>query len=110
MTFATAITLALIALLLNIVTYCVYWWDKDAAREGGWRVGENTLLGLALFGGSPAALLARRWLRHKTRKQPFVSLLNGIVALQITTLVALSVIVTVPGLYRPFVALFAAIG
>ena len=29
----------LIYLLLNLAVYCVYWWDKQAAIEGGWRPG-----------------------------------------------------------------------
>jgi uncharacterized membrane protein YsdA (DUF1294 family) len=35
-----------------------------------------TLLALALFGGSPGALWARRRFRHKTRKQPFATQLD----------------------------------
>lgn len=45
------LTIALIIVLINIVTFCVFWWDKDAARAGDWRVPENRLLGLALIGG-----------------------------------------------------------
>ncbi|NKN36747.1 DUF1294 domain-containing protein [Agrobacterium sp. a22-2] len=70
--------LALIVALYNVVVFCVYWWDKNAARDGTWRVRESTLLTLAFLAGSPAALLARKILRHKTRKQPFASNLNGI--------------------------------
>lgn len=62
-------------LLINAVTMLHYWHDKRRARAGGWRVPESTLLGLAAIGGSPGALLACRLLRHKTRKQPFATLL-----------------------------------
>ena len=37
---------------------------------------EKTLLLLALLGGWPLAKLAQRRFRHKTRKQPFATLLN----------------------------------
>ena len=37
---------------------------------------------LALAGGSPGALLARRLFRHKTRKQPFSTQLFMIAAIQ----------------------------
>ncbi|APR52846.1 DUF1294 domain-containing protein [Sphingomonas koreensis] len=57
--------------------------DKRRAIDGGRRVREADLLLLALIGGSPAALLARRLFRHKTRKQPFSTLLLLIVAMQI---------------------------
>jgi Predicted membrane protein len=75
------VTLLLIAALYNVVVFCVYWWDKDAARNDLWRVSEATLLGLALLGGSPGAVAAQRLLRHKTRKEPFRSNLASIVSL-----------------------------
>lgn len=57
--------------LLSAITFVVYALDKSAARTGGRRTPEVTLHALALAGGWPGALLARRVLRHKTRKQPF---------------------------------------
>lgn len=66
---------ALILLLINLVTILYYWEDKKRARARAWRVPESTLLALAAIGGSPGALLACRLLRHKTRKQPFATLL-----------------------------------
>ena len=69
---ATVIVWAIVWLLLiNLVTYAAFAHDKRAAERGEWRVPENTLLMMAFVGGSPGALLARRRLRHKTRKQPF---------------------------------------
>ena len=62
-------------LVINLVTVLHYWEDKRRARAGAWRVPESTLLGLAAIGGSPGALLACRLFRHKTRKQPFATLL-----------------------------------
>ena len=46
-------------------------------------ISESDLLGLALIGGSPGALLARHLFRHKTRKQPFSTQLFVILALQV---------------------------
>ncbi|MEB2846054.1 DUF1294 domain-containing protein [Rhizobiales bacterium RZME27] len=77
------LTLFLIYLLFNVVVFCVYWWDKQAARDGEWRVSENTLLTVALFGGSLGAVTAQQTLRHKTRKEPFRSILMTIVAFHI---------------------------
>ncbi len=56
---------------VNPVTFGVYAWDKAAARRRGGRIPERQLHILALAGGSPAALLARHVLRHKTVKGPF---------------------------------------
>ena len=80
------------ALFLTIVngwTIWSFWDDKRRARAGARRIRENDLLGLALFGGSPGALLARRMFRHKTRKEPFSTYLLVIVALQIGAVLGL---------------------
>jgi uncharacterized membrane protein YsdA (DUF1294 family) len=73
----------LIYLLLNVVVYCVYWWDKQAAIENAWRVREATLLWLALLGGSLGAVTAQQTLRHKTRKEPFRTTLMLITAFHV---------------------------
>jgi len=73
--------------LVNFVTFLCFRHDKRRAVAGGRRVREADLLLLALIGGSPAALLARRLFRHKTRKQPFSTLLLLIVAIQVGALI-----------------------
>lgn len=55
----------------SLLTFLVYALDKSAALRGRWRVSENTLQALALAGGWPGALVAQRWLRHKSRKTSF---------------------------------------
>jgi uncharacterized membrane protein YsdA (DUF1294 family) len=77
-------------LLINLATYAVFAHDKRAAERGDWRVPENTLLMMALAGGSVGALSARRRLRHKTRKQPFSAALYVIVGVQLLLLAALA--------------------
>lgn len=56
---------------LNLVTFYVYWRDKEAAVQGGWRASELQLHGLALAGGWPGAWFAQQILRHKTSKVRF---------------------------------------
>jgi len=58
----------------SLLTFIVYWIDKSAAQNGGWRTSENTLHMLALIGGWPGAMVAQQKLRHKTQKQPFRSI------------------------------------
>lgn len=60
-------------LAMSLFTYLAYWIDKSAARAGRWRTREDTLHALALAGGWPGALLARRLLRHKSSKASFRS-------------------------------------
>lgn len=84
MTHWAALLAALLA--VNAWTILCFWQDKQRALGGGRRIREADLLGLALIGGSPGALLARRWFRHKTRKQPFSMRLYLIVAIQLGAL------------------------
>lgn len=86
-------TLAAYLAAINSVAYATFAYDKKTAIERGWRVSESTLLGLALFGGAIGAKLAQRNFRHKTRKQPFATLLN---AALICNLVALGLFLS-PG-------------
>jgi uncharacterized membrane protein YsdA (DUF1294 family) len=76
-------------LAFNFLVYLVYWWDKEAARNGDRRVSESTLLWLAFLGGSAGAVFAQQNLRHKTRKEPFRSILLSIVVLHIGVVVSL---------------------
>ena len=73
---------------LNLLTFMVFGWDKQAAVERRSRVPERLLLTLAALGGSPGALLARPVFRHKTRKQPFTAWLLLIVFLQAAGLIS----------------------
>jgi uncharacterized membrane protein YsdA (DUF1294 family) len=57
--------------LASLACFALYAHDKAAARRGDRRTPERHLLLLGLAGGWPGALLAQRWLRHKTVKMPF---------------------------------------
>ena len=57
--------------LFSAITFLMYGVDKSAAVQGKWRTSESTLHTIALVGGWPGALVARRVFRHKTTKQPF---------------------------------------
>lgn len=59
------------ALVLNLVTFFVYWKDKFAATKGAWRTAEDTLHLFGLLGGWPGAWFAHQILRHKSAKQAF---------------------------------------
>ena len=69
-------------LLINSITYLMFWGGKESAQLRPYRISEGHLLLLAMLGGSPAAIFARQHLRHKTRKQPFGMLLLGIFGMQ----------------------------
>jgi uncharacterized membrane protein YsdA (DUF1294 family) len=89
---SSTVLLAVSALLVvNLWTVLRFWQDKTRAVSGERRIPESDLLGLALIGGSPGALLARRLFRHKTRKEPFSTQLFVIVALQAGAIIGLAV-------------------
>ena len=79
-----AIAIGLLA--LNLCTLVLYAFDKHAAARGGRRVPENRLHLLALLGGWPGALLAKRLFRHKTRKAAFQRRFTACVALNLLVL------------------------
>jgi uncharacterized membrane protein YsdA (DUF1294 family) len=87
--FALASILSLIA--LNLFTMLRFREDKKRAVAGERRIPEAHLLGLALIGGSPGALAARRMFRHKTRKQPFSTWLFLIAAIQAGLIIGLAI-------------------
>jgi uncharacterized membrane protein YsdA (DUF1294 family) len=87
------IILAAALLAINLATFAAFGWDKAAARQRDRRIPERTLLILAALGGSPAALLARQTLRHKTRKQPFGARLLLIVFLQMVAVIVAGVVI-----------------
>jgi uncharacterized membrane protein YsdA (DUF1294 family) len=78
-----AICLCAAWLVVNLVTAMLFGIDKRRAVAGGWRISEATLLGWAALGGSGGALWARRHFRHKTRKQPFATILDVIATVHV---------------------------
>lgn len=78
-------------LILNYTAYLLFKFDKAYATAQTRRVPEAILLGTAFWGGSLGAKLAQRRFRHKTRKQPFRSNLNAIVALHVIAFVVFAI-------------------
>lgn len=56
---------------INAFTAFLYWFDKRAARNRGWRVSEAVLLMVGFAGGTIAAFVAQQVFRHKTKKTRF---------------------------------------
>ena len=73
----------IVLVVLQLAAFGLFWFDKVQARNGDWRVREATLLLAALFGGL-GAWLGQQLLRHKTRKEPFRTLLGLVLTLHLT--------------------------
>jgi uncharacterized membrane protein YsdA (DUF1294 family)/cold shock CspA family protein len=62
---------AFVYLFVSLLTFFLYWYDKNKAKNDGWRTPEKTLHLCSLAGGWPGALIAQRTLHHKSRKRSF---------------------------------------
>ena len=56
---------------INVVTFLLYGIDKWKAQRGKWRIPEETLIWLAVVGGSIGALIGMYLFRHKTKHRKF---------------------------------------
>lgn len=69
--------------LASLITFIAFALDKRAAARGTRRTRERTLHLLELAGGWPGALAGMRFVRHKSRKWPFVLATATIAALHL---------------------------
>lgn len=53
---------------MSIVSFLLYWQDKNRAIEKLWRIPENTMHLFDLLGGWIGGFLGQKIFRHKTRK------------------------------------------
>ncbi|MBW4562320.1 MAG: DUF1294 domain-containing protein [Mojavia pulchra JT2-VF2] len=54
--------------VMSLITFALYAHDKSCAKQGRWRVPENTLHLCELMGGWLGAFVAQQTLRHKSSK------------------------------------------
>lgn len=64
-------SISIIIAIINIVTFIIYGIDKYKAKKGKWRIPENSLIGLAIIGGSIGAYIGMRVWHHKTMHLKF---------------------------------------
>ena len=81
--------LGIYLLVINIVTFIVFAYDKRQAMRGGNRVREFVLLGLSFIGGALGGLIAMYVVRHKTSKWYFKFGLPAMIVLHIAVFVYL---------------------
>ncbi len=85
-----AINIFLIYLLIiNLIAFFVYAYDKGRAIRRKWRVPEATLITLAAIGGSIGSLLSMYIFHHKTKKPKFYVGVPAILVAQIIIIAAL---------------------
>ena len=72
---------------MNVITFVLYWYDKECARKRKWRVAEITLLSFSFFGGALGAYIAMQGLRHKTQHKKFQICVPIFLTIQIILLI-----------------------
>lgn len=59
-------------IIINIVCFLTYGYDKSLAKRHKYRISEKTLLSFSLLGASIGALIAMYTFNHKRKKPLFV--------------------------------------
>ncbi len=75
--------MVLIILVMSVITFGVFGYDKQAAIQGRWRIPEKTLFALSILGGAAGGLLGMSVFHHKTRKTQFWIILGAALLLHL---------------------------
>lgn len=78
----------IIAAALTPAAILLFLLDKNAARTQSRRIPEAWLLAISLLGGWLGSILAIRFLRHKSRKRSFQSMLLLAIVAHVSLLTA----------------------
>ena len=73
-------------IVINIITFLVFGYDKWQAKNNKRRISEFNLLLLAGVGGTIGGLIGMNFFKHKTNKFSFILSLYAIAILQIVLL------------------------
>ncbi len=74
-------------IVINILTFIIYYIDKIKAIKSKKRISENALLFLSLIGGSVGAFMSMNIFRHKTKKIKFIFLIPLMIVLHLLLLI-----------------------
>lgn len=69
--------------IINLIAFFYFGWDKLCSQMNKRRISEKTLWGLSLIGGSLGALVGMNFFRHKTKKLSFQAGMAIILVIQI---------------------------
>lgn len=66
--------LAIYFIIINLISFVMFYVDKQKARKDKWRIEEKTLHLTSFLGGTPGSIAAMILFHHKTRKAGFVAI------------------------------------
>ena len=75
-------------LAINIITFIIYGIDKYKSIKHKYRISENTLIILAILGGTIGAFFGMIIFHHKTKKKKFIITIPIILLLWVYILVS----------------------
>ena len=81
--------LAIYALVVNLIAFCMMGIDKRKARRKAFRIPESTLFVMALIGGSIGSIAGMYLFRHKTQHWYFVFGMPAILLAQLAVILYL---------------------
>lgn len=73
-------------LIVNILGYFLMFLDKQKAKKHKWRIPENTLMLVAIIGGSIGSIIGMQTFRHKIKHIKFKFGIPIILVLQVILL------------------------
>ncbi|MBE6692643.1 MAG: DUF1294 domain-containing protein [Ruminococcaceae bacterium] len=77
-------------LIINLITFLLFFIDKRKAIKKKWRIRESVLFGFSALGGSLGGFAAMQIFRHKTKTPifkfgvPFIIILQIVISIYIT--------------------------
>jgi len=74
-------------LAINLITFIIYGIDKYKSIKHKYRISENTLIILAILGGTLGAFFGMIIFHHKTKKKKFIILIPIIMLLWVYILI-----------------------
>jgi len=74
-------------LIINLLSFFAFVYDKHNAKKNGWRIKNGLLLALSFMGGAVGGLFAMKVFRHKTKKTYYKLGLPLMVLMQVLVLV-----------------------
>ena len=77
--------------VINILGFLIMGLDKWKAKNGRWRIPENTLLLFTILGGGIGTISGMYIFRHKTKKAKFTVGMPAILVLEIALFIYLSI-------------------
>ncbi|KAF5038551.1 hypothetical protein DSECCO2_553110 [anaerobic digester metagenome] len=66
--------LAIYFIIINLISFVMFYVDKQKARKDKWRIEEKTLHLTSFLGGTIGSIAAMLLFHHKTRKVGFVAI------------------------------------